>query len=248
MKRYTNIEELKNLIPDYITGQISDSDKLMLENAMSESAELKELYNEMTGTLAFVNNIKFSEPSPQYFSTLLPRIHERIQQQEENKFSWANIPAVWKMLVPIAAVVVIAVVYYLVKPGEVQVTKDDKKIENIKKDSNNNNNQNNNNDNKNSQLPQDNKENIVKETHENEKQNKTEHKKHFKPDNIVKHEAPDTNHTDNEDLKDDYTTVDDESSPFSNGEGAGFDYENELDDLTDTEQNTLLKQLEKSNL
>jgi hypothetical protein len=245
MKSIKNIEELKNLIPDYITGQISQSDKLMLEDAMSESAELKELYNEMIGTLAFVNNVKFSEPSPQYFSTLLPRIHDRIQQQEESKFSWVNIPAVWKMLVPIAAVVLIAVVYYLVKPSGVQITKDDKKIENIKKDSNNNNQ--NNNDNKNSQLPQDTKENIVKE---NEKQeNKTEHKKHYKQDNIVRHETPiDTNHTDSEDLKEDYTTVDDDSSPFSNGEGAGFEYENELDDLTDTEQNNLLKQLEKSNL
>ena len=154
MNSNNNIEQLMQLIPDYITGEISSSDKLMLEKAMNESAELRELYNEMTGTLAFVRrHVKLKEPPEQYWNSLLPRIHQRIEDKESKAFSWDKIPSLWKVLVPIAAVVLIALIYYLVKPSDTQITKD-KEIENIKKDTNKDNIENKNNDNKNdNKLP-----------------------------------------------------------------------------------------------
>jgi len=252
MKSNINIEELMQLIPDYITGQIDENDKRMLESAMNESAELRELYNEMSGTLAFVNNIKFVEPSLQYWNALLPRIHERIEQQESKKFSWNKIPNLWKMLVPIAAVVIIALVYYLVKPSGVQMTKDENKIENINKDTNKDKIENNKEDNK---LPENSKEGLVKEDEKHKsdddarkdiKINKTDNY------NLVKEETVtnDSNYKEQEPLNGDYTSDIDETSVFSTGEGAGLDYktEDELKELSDTEQNSLLKQLEKSNL
>jgi hypothetical protein len=239
-----NIEELKELIPDYITGNIDEQSKQKLESAMTESLELRELYNELSGALAFVSGAKFSEPSPQYFTTLLPRIHERIEKQQAEKYSWGKVPLIWKMLVPVAAIILIAVVYYLVKPTETQVSKDDKKIENINKDTNRNKTD----DNGNNKLPNDNRESLVKETPHKENEKPTHKVKKLDNYDFVQDQyiIKDSNYTD---IKDDEVDVD-ESSPFSTGSGAGLDEdtENAIDELTDTEQNSLLKQLEKSNL
>ncbi|MCI0449402.1 MAG: hypothetical protein L0Y79_06400, partial [Chlorobi bacterium] len=123
MKSKINIEQHKQLIPDYITGQIDEKDKLILERAMGESPELKAFYEDIKATLSFVSSVKLEEPSPAYWNTLLPRIHERIERREAEKFSWAKVSAVWKVLVPIAAVILIAIIYYLAKPSDIQMTK-----------------------------------------------------------------------------------------------------------------------------
>src|SRR5688500_3832424 len=120
MNNKLNIEELKYLVPDYITGQISDPDKAAVEDALKQSAELREFHNELKSTFEFVGTVKFEEPSPQYFNNLLPRIHQRIEEQEAKKFSWDKVASFWKVLVPVAAIVVIALVYYMVKQSDTQ--------------------------------------------------------------------------------------------------------------------------------
>src|SRR4030095_4019705 len=117
MSSKLNIEELKHLIADYITGQSDEQEKALVEKALSESAELRELYDEIKKTLEFVTTVKAAEPPEQYWNSLLQRIHQRIEAEEARKFSWDKVPAVWKVLVPIAAIVLIALIYYLVKPS-----------------------------------------------------------------------------------------------------------------------------------
>jgi len=121
MNNKLNIEEIQFLIPDYITGSLSEHDKQLVENALNESAELKAFYSDMKGALEFVDTVKYEEPSPQYWSNLLPRIHEKIDARANRGFSWEKVAALWKVAVPVAAVVLIAVVYLLVKnPSEQQ--------------------------------------------------------------------------------------------------------------------------------
>lgn len=83
-----NTEEIMMLIPDYITGNISSSDKALVEKALSESAELTELYMDMKSSVGFIDSVKQAEPAPQYWNTLLPRIHERIEERQNKGFSW----------------------------------------------------------------------------------------------------------------------------------------------------------------
>lgn len=114
-------EEIQLLIPDYITGSLDEQDKSRVEKALNESTELRAFYNDMKSALDFVGTVKFEEPSPQYWNNLLPRIHEKIDARASRGFSWEKIAALWKVIVPVAAVVLIAVVYLLVKnPSEQQ--------------------------------------------------------------------------------------------------------------------------------
>jgi hypothetical protein len=260
MNNKLNIEELKYLIPDYITGQISDADKAAVEEALKQSSELREFHNELKGTFEFVATVKFEEPSPQYFNNLLPRIHQRIEEREAKKFSWDKVASFWKVLVPVAAIVVIALVYYMVKQSDTQMTKDEqKKIENVKKDSSRDNNkqekqpesQQKESNEKDVKQPDEN--NIVKE-HDIRTPNNVKERKAFRieENNTAKDETPVNDNNDQQlPVNEEMAAIETEDvSVFSNGEGAGLDeeLENDLKKLDNKELDGLLKELQNSNL
>lgn len=253
MKDKFNIEEIQLLIPDYISGGLNDSERVLVEIAINESAELKQFYIDMKETFNFVGSVKFQEPAPQYWSSLLPRIHEKIESRETKGFSWDKVSAVWKVLVPIAAVILIALVYYIVKPSNTQLT-EEKKIENIDKDSSKDND---NNPKEEKQVEKKNENNLTNEQDKStEKQNIIIKKDNVKRnDNIVKDEEKSQNNNAvvKETVKDEQFAVDvdiEETSIFGTGEAAGFDeeIENELKNLNDTEQSQLLDEIINSNL
>lgn len=261
MNSKLNTEEIKFMIPDYITGTLNDTERAQVDEALKNSSELQEFYSEMKGTFELVSSVKYTEPAPQYWNSLLPRIHDRIESREAKGFSWDNISAIWKVLVPIAAVILIAVIYYIAKPSETQLT-DKKKTEEIKK---------------NEQIKNDTSKDENNSKNEKIEQNKvTEEKKN---DNIVKEQnlqnnksyiikknsvKPD-NATANKEVKDDNKIIKEipevvkdeqlasdieETSLFADGEASGFDEETESDlkKLNDNEQQLLLKELENTNL
>ena len=253
MKSNLNIEEIQLMIPDYISGELSDEEKALVEGAMKESAELRQFYSEMKETFNFVGSVKFTEPAPQYWNSLLPRIHEKIESRESKAFSWDKVSAIWKVLVPIAAVILIALVYYIVKPTNTQLT-EDKKIENIKKDSSKDND---NNPKEEKQVEKKNENNLTNEQDKSaEKHNVILKRNNIqKNDNIVKDEEKSVNNNDvvKETVKDEQLAVDvdiEETSIFATGEAAGFDeeIENELKNLNDSEQSQLLNEIINSNL
>ena len=253
MKSNLNIEEIQLMIPDYISGELSDEEKALVEGAMKESAELRQFYSEMKETFNFVGSVKFTEPAPQYWNSLLPRIHEKIESRESKAFSWDKVSALWKVLVPIAAVILIALVYYIVKPTNTQLT-EDKKIENIKKDSSKDND---NNPKEEKQVEKKNENNLTNEQDKSaEKHNVILKRNNIqKNDNIVKDEEKSVNNNDviKETVKDEQLAVDvdiEETSIFATGEAAGFDeeIENELKNLNDSEQSQLLNEIINSNL
>jgi hypothetical protein len=120
MKNKVNVDEIKLLIPDYVSGSLSNEEKRLVEEALSSSFELKEFYDEMKGTLDFISSVKFVEPAPQYWNNLLPRIHQKIDERE----SRAKYPfgVIWKVLVPVAAVVLIFIVYRIITTPEPEIT------------------------------------------------------------------------------------------------------------------------------
>lgn len=135
MNNKLNIEDIKCLIPDYISGLVSNEDRTIIENSLKESAELREFYEDIKSTFEFVKNVKFEEPPAHYFNTLLPRIHEKIETRAARKFQWSNIGAIWKIIVPVAAILLFFILYFVLRSPENQLTKKEiKPIEEIKKD------------------------------------------------------------------------------------------------------------------
>ena len=259
MNTKLNTEEIKFMIPDFITGTLNETDKTLVEDALKNSAELQEFYNEMKGTFELVSSVKYTEPAPQYWNSLLPRIHDRIDSREAKGFSWDKISALWKVLVPIAAVILIAVIYYIAKPSNTQLT-EEKKTEQIKKNEQIKNDTSKDNGNKeeiekNKITEEKKNDNIVKEQNlQNNKSNLTK-KNSIKPDNATaKNEVKEDNKIVKEIpevVKDEQLASEiDETSLFADGEAAGFDEEteNDLKKLNDNEQQLLLKELENTNL
>jgi hypothetical protein len=239
-----NTEEIKLLLPDYISGNIEPENKMLVDEAMKSSPELQELMNEMSGTFGFVSKVKYREPDPAYWTNLLPRIHERIEQAETKKFSWEKILSYWKVFVPVTAVIILAVLYFTVLNNNDNSTLTEKKIENIIPDSN-----------KKIETPE--KKEIVKET-ENIKTENIIEKKSIKPvyrnkekqivtpeiENIVK---------DNQKQQDDFedivqTDIDEESVFTGSTAGVEEEIENSLSNLDDNEKDRLVQELLKSNL
>lgn len=259
-----NIEELKLLIPDYITGDISIMDKQKIEEALKNSAEIARFHQEMKGAFEFISEVKQNEPEPAYWNSLIPRIHDRIDEREQSKFSWGNISSIWKILVPVSAIVLIAILYYSFSPSETEITKDDKQelqqdlkgkeenktgitdtISNVK--------------------TEDSKQNIIlpgnniKEKSIDEKSPRkylAPDRKIFEPkmkdDNIVKDDTPEKQIDPvNTNESADIVNIDpDETAIFTIGQSAGLDEEteNELNKLKENEKDLLLEQLLNSNL
>ncbi len=254
MNSRLNTEEIKFMIPDYISGQFNDAEKVLVEEAIRDYVEVREFYNETKGILDFVSSVKSEEPAPGYWNSLLPRIHDKIDSREAQGFSWEKAASFWKVFVPIAAIILIAIVYYMVKPSNTQLT-EDKKIEKIIKDSSNNNNIKEN-IKEEKKIENNREDNIVKDDKAAEKNRINIIKKDNvrKYDNLAKDNTPVIKEK-NElpEIKDEQIASDidiEETAVFASGEGAGFDEEteNDLKKLDDSEQNMLLKELENTNL
>jgi hypothetical protein len=111
MKNKTDIEKIKLLLPDYVTGTLSGDEALMVKNAIDASEELKNLYLDMKNALEFAGSVKYEEPASEYWNNLLPRIHEKIDEREQKSLAKNPLSYIWKVLVPVAAVILIFVVY-----------------------------------------------------------------------------------------------------------------------------------------
>ena len=246
-----NIEEIKLQLPDYIMGRMNAHDSKIVEDALKESDELKVLLEEMGGTLNFLSTVKQKEPEPQYWATILPRIHEKLDEDAEKRFSWDKLAVYWKVFVPVTAVILIAIFYFvfLNKNNESTLTKKENKeqvidtIKNIEKKDNI-------------------KKDVVKEDKvlDSEKSADTEHKyrkqiiKDYKEQytDIKEDEIKKTDDIKKEDITNgDNTaivTLEQESVLVGGAGGIDDEMDRELNMLSDKEQMQLIEELSKSNL
>ncbi|MBE2219316.1 MAG: hypothetical protein IAE90_13980 [Ignavibacteria bacterium] len=259
MNNKLNIEEIKLLIPDYVTGSLDKSENLVIEKAISENHEIHDFYMEMKDTLAYVETVKLEEPSPVYWNNLLPRIHEKIEQQQSAGFSWEKLSVFWKVFAPVAAIVLIAVLYFALRPSDIQLT-EDKKTENVTRDSMKNpDSPKDVNSNENKKESTDRKNELVKENPVQESPNSVEHRSSYYKKEIQKDEQTAKDVVPNDEIrevlkdvpKDENLAADiEESSILASGESAGLDEETEaeLKKLDDKDRNKLLEELLNSNL
>jgi|GEM_PF-1242095 len=267
-----NIETIKYLVPDYINGLLDSKDKQIVENAINKSDELKVFYKEMKMTFDFAGNVKYNEPSQQYWNNLLPRIHQRIEEKQEKKAARNPFALLWKILVPVAAIILIFIIYQLAtSPGKQIVDK--KTYMEEKKEVRNNNID----TQKTAQQTEEKKDNIIApknnidnnpdnsgnnviKTNNNYKNTSRAAKTDFENVNNEQNIADYNNNTNNDNVikealdtedKEELASADiDESSITVTGQSAGYDeeIEKDLNKLNDNEQNNLLEQLSSSNL
>lgn len=262
MANKSDIEKIKLLLPDYITGSLSAEESEMVKNAINTSEEVRSLYLDMKNALEFTGSVKYEEPVPQYWNNLLPRIHEKIEEREQKYLAKNPLSYIWKVLVPAAAVILFFVIYKISFTPETEITekeqkntvnekiekKDTAKLKtpvekNIEKPI----------------TPELNRENIANKN--NEKQRSVGHHKREriqKWENSADKANGFENTLNNEDIRKEKISGKDlaalaeveELSIFGIGTQGTFDEEteNELDKLDENEQDNLLKELSNSNL
>jgi hypothetical protein len=247
MDNKINIEEIKYLIPDYITGSLSQEEAKLAEEAIAKYPEINSLYNEMKAAFEITKNVKYEEPAPQYWNNLLPKIHQKIEEREtsgvKNPFA-----VIWKILVPVAAVILLFLVYQIYfntsdnnVNNKILVKTDSVKQQyNIKKD-------------KTPVIKEDNKQTVESVNVKPQKKNKI---RISKQDNVnVPEEKRDMEVPDKENMielqeqdNDDFASL--ESLILGAGEKGTLDsdIEDDLQNLSNNEKDKLLEQLEKTNL
>lgn len=66
-------------LPDYINGNITDGElEKQIRNEIDNNPEFRSEYESMKNTFALLGTAALSEPSPFYFTNLLPNINEKI--------------------------------------------------------------------------------------------------------------------------------------------------------------------------
>jgi hypothetical protein len=123
-----DIEEIKLLIPDYITGSLSEEDNKKVKSAIEDSIELNELYVDMKNAFELADAAEFDEPAPQYWNNLLPRVHNKIEERNIHVHDKNPLSYIWKILLPAAAVILIFILFRVTYNPEPQIAKKEYKI------------------------------------------------------------------------------------------------------------------------
>jgi hypothetical protein len=247
MKNKLNIEDIKLLIPDYITGSLSEDESLMVKNAIDNSSELKELYIDMKNAFEFTDSVKFEEPAAQYWNNLLPKIHQKIDEREQQSLAKNPMSYLWKILVPVAAVVLIFISYRISFVSGPEITQKEEKIykqenteakDTVKKGIESVQTE------KNLELEISKENTVIKKTHRIKK-NDIKHPENYAHENIEKKDVIIKVNEENEDFA---SLVVEELTIFGAGSPGVFDEDvnNELDKLNDSDRETFLEELNRN--
>lgn len=246
MNNKLNIEDIKYLIPDYITESLSEDEAKLVKEAIAKYPEVNDLYNDMKSAFALAENVNFEEPAPQYWNNLLPRIHQKIEEREsasvKNPFA-----VIWKILVPVAAVIILFLIYQLYfNPSDTNINNktlvktDSVKQDNIKQ-------------NETPVIKEDNKQTV--DAVKNNSHTKIKIRNHNQNNSFgpKEKEEIDVQQKENEiepqeQDNDDFASIDYLILGAGERGTLDSDVENDLDNLNNNEQDKLLEQLSKTNL
>lgn len=113
MKNKNKIEYLLINLPDYIDGKIKDTDLIReIENRIKTNADFRDEYEKIKNSFSFLKETKFEEPPAHYFSTLLPKINERLEatQKHEEISIWEKIFSYWKFAIPVVPIILVFII------------------------------------------------------------------------------------------------------------------------------------------
>ena len=106
MVKRLNCKEVKYLLPDYVQGTISDDDISLVAQHLHECKDCPRELKSLQELYARLESRTESSPAASYWATLLPRIHERIDERKKHYVPrWAP-----RFVFPLAAAAVIVLV------------------------------------------------------------------------------------------------------------------------------------------
>ena len=113
MKNKDKIKDLLINLPDYIEGKIEDPDLIRkIEDEIKTNEGFRNEYEEMKSSFSFLKEVRLEEPSEHYFSTLLPKINERLEatHKHEEISIWEKIFSYWKFAIPVVPIILIFII------------------------------------------------------------------------------------------------------------------------------------------
>ena len=100
---HTNHEYYQLQLPDYATGRLEEQQRLELEAHLASCDECNRRRAEFSTLVALMQHSRPSDPPSHYFSNVLPRIRERLEQRSTRGES----PLVSRILAPLGALAVV---------------------------------------------------------------------------------------------------------------------------------------------
>jgi len=113
MKNKDKLKDLLINLPDYIEGKIKDPDLIRkIEDEIKTNEGFRNEYEEIKSSFSFIKKVKLEEPPEHYFSTLLPKINERLEETSKHQeiSIWEKIFSYWKFAIPVIPIVLIFII------------------------------------------------------------------------------------------------------------------------------------------
>ncbi|MFA5404589.1 MAG: hypothetical protein WC358_06615 [Ignavibacteria bacterium] len=115
MKKDYKTEELLENLPDYINNNIENNKlKEAIEKEILINPEFNKEFELIRVTLKSINRLEFSSPPDNYFNSLLPRVNERIYENSENLNILKRFASYWKYAIPIVTIILFFIGYKVI--------------------------------------------------------------------------------------------------------------------------------------
>jgi hypothetical protein len=110
-------EHVSSLLPDYVRGLLDDKTSSRVKQHVDRCGQCHSDWRELQSTMNAIADQNFVVPSKTYFSSILPRIHDRLEKRA--KSSWIFNPLLSKVALPLsAAIVFVVLAWHVPRLGE----------------------------------------------------------------------------------------------------------------------------------
>jgi len=98
------MDHINILLPDYLRGTLGDEEKAGVEAHLRACPTCQAELIEVQETLAGIQRAGTDEVPPSYFSSILPRVHQRLDRRK--RFWWRSNPILAKLVLPLGVAVI----------------------------------------------------------------------------------------------------------------------------------------------
>jgi anti-sigma-K factor RskA len=98
------------LLPDYVRGILDNDDLAGVEEHLRNCPACQAELTQVREVLASIESAGVDSVPKAYFSSILPRVHQRLDRRKH--FEWSKNPFLNKVILPLGAVIVVAVVLW----------------------------------------------------------------------------------------------------------------------------------------
>jgi len=83
-----------------------------IEDEIKTNESFRNEYEEIKSSFSFLNEVRLEEPPEHYFSTLLPKINERLEatHKHEEISIWEKLFSYWKFAIPVVPIILIFII------------------------------------------------------------------------------------------------------------------------------------------